>query len=416
MKNGEVLETASSVYRILRQAGGGGSGKVYQVIDDSEVTWAAKVLDPNRATSSNKKRFKNEIGFAQKSNHPNIVRLVDHGLVNVGGRRTPFYIMPFYAGSLKQLIARGAPVPDTRRLFAQILDGVDAAHRLGAIHRDIKPANILHDENSSTLLVADFGIARFTEDLLATLIETDDRDRLANFEYAAPEQRRPGGVVDARSDIFALGLVLYEMLMGEVPHSIGAVPIASKHPHLAYLDPIVDAMRAQTPSSRPQSIAELKARLQLAGDQFVTQQKLSATTSAVVPVSEIDDHLVVDPIRIESITYDDGRLRFIFHKRANPQWFAAFQRINWNTAIGDATPSHFSFHTNGISVPCAVESSVRGVIAHVRDWIQQANDNYRAMLEREQRLRDDEAKKAIEAKRRQEEQRLRMLKAIETAG
>lgn len=75
-------------------------------------------------------------------------------------------------------------------------------------HRDLKPENILHDPIENRLVVSDFGIAHFTAELMHTLVETKLAERLANFHYAAPEQRRPGGLVDHRADIYALGLIL----------------------------------------------------------------------------------------------------------------------------------------------------------------------------------------------------------------
>jgi serine/threonine protein kinase len=102
-------------------------------------------------------------------------------------------------------------------IFSQILDGVEAAHLQNVIHRDLKPENILCDQNFATIAIADFGTARFTEDILATAIETGPSQRLANFQYAAPEQRTVGGDVQATADIYALGLMLNELFTGSVP-------------------------------------------------------------------------------------------------------------------------------------------------------------------------------------------------------
>ncbi len=415
MKKGELLETASTIYRVEAQIGGGGAGIVYRVTDEGGRMWAAKVLNPARATRSNRKRFKNEIAFAQNAGHPNIVALVDHGLTTVAGETTPFYVMACYAGSLKALIAKGTPVPNALSLFTKALDGVEAAHLMGAVHRDLKPANIVYDTDVSSLLIADFGIARFSEDLLATLVETQPDERLANFEYAAPEQRRPGGVIDHRADIFALGLILYEMLMGDVPHGVGVPAISTVHPDLAFLDPLLESMRAQSPGARPQTIADVKQRLQIAGGIEATKQRLNSTLTKVIPAGDIDDPLVVEPIRIESVTFDEGRLVFVFQKQATPRWFSVFQRVNFGSATG-GTPGEFRFHANAISVAVQNERTVKIMMDQAQRWVGLANDDYRRVIERELRQREDDARKALEVVRAQEEQRLRMLRAIESAG
>ena len=91
-------------------------------------------------------------------------------------------------------------------MFSKILDGVEAAHLRQIFHRDLKPENIPINPASGELVVADFGVAHFEEDDLIDSVQTKVGERLGNFEYAAPEQRRPGQVVDHRADIYSLGL------------------------------------------------------------------------------------------------------------------------------------------------------------------------------------------------------------------
>jgi serine/threonine protein kinase len=102
-------------------------------------------------------------------------------------------------------------------IFSQILDGVESAHPQGVWHRDLKPENILYSLANGTLIVADFGIAHFEEQDLLTAVETQPNERLANFLYAAPEQKIRAKSADSRSDIYALGLMLHEMFTGDVP-------------------------------------------------------------------------------------------------------------------------------------------------------------------------------------------------------
>ena len=122
--------------------------------------------------------------------------------------------------------------------------------------------------------MVDFGIARFTEEALFTAVETRAQDRLANFLYAAPEQRVRGRDVGPVADIYALGLILNEMFTGEVPQGSGHKRIGDVAPQYGYLDTSVDRMIRQSPAERPGSIAEIKRELIARGNEFVSQQKL----------------------------------------------------------------------------------------------------------------------------------------------
>jgi serine/threonine protein kinase len=113
---------------------------------------------------------------------------------------------------------------------------VEAAHLKGAVHRDLKPENILFDRRSNTPAVADFGVASFTDDIVATLVETSPAQRLANFMYAAPEQRTPGREVGPTADVYALGLMLNEMFTSNVPHGTEYRLIADVSAEFGYLD------------------------------------------------------------------------------------------------------------------------------------------------------------------------------------
>jgi serine/threonine protein kinase len=145
-------------------------------------------------------------------------------------------------------------------IFLQILDGVQEAHLRSIWHRDLKPENILYDPITNSAVVTDFGIAHFAEDLLHTTVETRNSDRLANFRYAAPEQRA-NKKVDQRADIYALGLILYEMFTGELLQGTAHKQIGSVTQHFAYLDSVVEKMSRQSPDDRPTSIGEIKEAL-----------------------------------------------------------------------------------------------------------------------------------------------------------
>ena len=175
--------------------GEGGAGRVYEVrAEESNERLALKVLIPQRLTRDKLKRFKNELAFCERERHARILRVLDYGLDFAG--QAPFYVMPKYDHTLRTHMTRGIPNGQKLEAFSNLLDGVEAAHLIGVFHRDIKPENILCATDPTDLVLADFGIAHFESDLLIESVETKDASRLANFQYAAPEQRQRGKQVN----------------------------------------------------------------------------------------------------------------------------------------------------------------------------------------------------------------------------
>lgn len=236
---------------------GEGSGTVYEARNSAGERVALKCLKPQVATSR-RKRFKDEIRFCERIQHPNIVAVIDNGAATIGKETVSFYVMPYYSMTLRSLIEQGIAPDAGLRLFSLTLNGVEAAHLSDVHHRDLKPENILYDEGSENLVVPDFGAAEFLEDELYTIVDTKPNERIGNFQHAAPEQRSRGGKVDHRSDIYALGLILNEMYTGEVPAGSDYRLIASVSAQRGYLDGLVDMMRRQFADGRPNSIADVK--------------------------------------------------------------------------------------------------------------------------------------------------------------
>jgi hypothetical protein len=320
-----VFRTATNDYTARQQIGGGGSGVVYEAVDDVGSVFAVKVLSPEHVSSIKRKRFSNELNFGKANRHPNIVTIIESGVCTVRDTEVPFYVMPRYDRTLRSLITHGIESSAVLSMFGQILDGVEAAHKSGVIHRDLKPENVLQDGGSGTLLVADFGIARFTAEQLLTLVETKPNERLANFEYAAPEQRRKGATVDETADIFALGLLLNEMFTGALAHGTGYDTVSSVAPNYAYVDAIVDRMIRQKPLDRFPSIDAVKLELIARGNEFIARQEFDAAKNAVVREGEVTDPLVLEPPRIVAFDIRGGDLIFTLDKPINRGWVLAFQ-------------------------------------------------------------------------------------------
>ena len=199
-------------YKITDKIGEGGMGAVFKGIDmmlEREV--AIKMLRPELASQPDiVERFRAEAVTLAKLNHPNVATL--YSFLREG--EDFFMVMEFVRGeTLDSLIKRSGAMPCDRAiaLFCQALEGIDHAHRMGIVHRDIKPANMMMTE-TGTLKVMDFGIAR----VLGTSRMTKQGNIIGTIAYMSPEQVR-GLETDGRSDIYALGILLYEMLTGRVP-------------------------------------------------------------------------------------------------------------------------------------------------------------------------------------------------------
>jgi serine/threonine-protein kinase len=266
-------------YQVIRRIGAGGMASVYEARRVGlERRFAVKILRPELAESeSNIKRFLREARAAAAVQHPNIVSIED-----VGTATPPVYfVMEYLEGyDLRYELKRLGRIewPRAQDLALQIVDALSAAHGLGIIHRDVKPANcflVRDPTGSERLKVLDFGIAKvleesqeFTQNVTAT------HGIVGTVAYMAPEQAR-SATVDARTDVYALGTMLYEMLAGTVPFPdknpfvvIGrllgeaAVPLRMHRPDLPpELDAIVMTCLEKDPNARFQSMDALGVAL-----------------------------------------------------------------------------------------------------------------------------------------------------------
>jgi eukaryotic-like serine/threonine-protein kinase len=203
-----------SRYRVEREVGAGGMATVYLAHDlrhDRDV--AIKVLHPDLAAALGAERFLAEIKTTAKLQHPHILPLLDSGEAD----GLLYYVMPFVAGeSLRARLDRETQlsIDDSIRIAREVASAVESAHKQGVVHRDIKPENILLHEDQA--LVADFGIALAVKAAGGARM-TQTGLSLGTPQYMAPEQAMGERAIDGRADIYALGAVTYEMLVGEAP-------------------------------------------------------------------------------------------------------------------------------------------------------------------------------------------------------
>ncbi len=271
-------------YIVEREIGRGGMARVYLAKDthhDRDV--AIKVLDPHVSQLLTAERFLREIQITAKLAHPNIIPLLDSGRTG----DVLYYVTPFAPGeSLRERIRRERQLPlrDVLRISSEIADALDTAHKAGVIHRDIKPENVLLI--SGHAVVCDFGVARALSVVGANTL-TGAGVSLGTPAYMSPEQAA-ADAVDARSDIYALGCVMYEMLAGDPPFA-GSNMQRVMAQHASTPAPSVRLARPGVPESIDRLLAKTLAkspaeRVQTAGKlRDAIEDILEANASGSVP-------------------------------------------------------------------------------------------------------------------------------------
>ncbi|MCK4431993.1 MAG: protein kinase [Candidatus Aminicenantes bacterium] len=277
-------------YQIIEEIGRGGMGRVYKVLDkDVEEKVALKLLNPEIAADEKIiKRFRNELKFARKITHKNVCRMFD--LNEEEGM--PYITMEYVPGEdLKSSVRRMGQLTIGKAISVakQICEGLDEAHRLGVVHRDMKPQNIMIDSEGNAHIM-DFGIAR---SLSAEGI-TDVGVIIGTPEYMSPEQVG-GEDVDQRSDLYSLGIILYEIVSGRVPFQAdSAFAVGMKHKSEKLQAP--QTMNPQIPDSlnrlilkclekekerRFQTAEEILSELKVIKESITTTQKITGELESI---------------------------------------------------------------------------------------------------------------------------------------
>lgn len=405
----ESFDTTFETYSVTGVLGEGGAGRVFLVRDGSGTEYALKCLFPTRVTTEKKKRFRNEVTFCEKVKHLNIIRVVDAGVVLWDSVKCPFYVMPRYGMTLRVLLEKGVAHDRVLQIFSQIIDGVEAGHLYGVIHRDLKPENVLYDAKDDRLVIADFGIAHFEEDIIATTVSTKATTKLAILRYSAPEQRIPGAKADCRTDIFSLGLILNELFTNFVPQGAGYKTIASVASQYSYLDRLVDRMIQQDPSARFSTLEEVKKELISRCNDFVALQQLRAKEREVVPVSAVQG---VESTKIMEVDWK-GNIHSIRLSRApEADWIQRFQQPRENfTSIGGAHPAQVIFRSDKASIH-AEEPNVQTIVDLFKNHLEIADRGYQRDLEAAARSRNQEQRQRLAMEREEAERRARVLASI----
>ncbi|HEX2621385.1 MAG TPA: protein kinase, partial [Phototrophicaceae bacterium] len=286
-----ITSTKLGRYEILERIGRGGMAQVYKAHDmNLDRLVAVKVLHDHLSDDPTfKERFEREAKFVASFNHPNIVQVYDFDSVERAGERLYYMVMPYVIGNtlreeLETLGTQDKLIDQERvlQIARNLANALDYAHKRGMVHRDVKPGNILFDEHGQAILM-DFGIAR----LVAASNLTQEGLTVGTPAYMSPEQAT-GAMVDARSDIYALGVIVYEMIAGQTPfHDDGSISVLLKHlnepvPSLSTFlhmsSPSVDAVvfqaLAKDPEDRYQTAQAFVDDLQAAFAGTMTQPVL----------------------------------------------------------------------------------------------------------------------------------------------
>jgi TolB-like protein len=282
-------------YRILEKLGEGGMGEVYRAHDSRlQRTVAIKILAPRLATADRIERFEQEARAASVLNHPNILTIHDVGRQG----DTAYFAMEWVEGRTLRDELRAGPIPHRRtiQLAQQIAEGLAAAHAAGIIHRDLKPENVMVRSDGLAKIV-DFGLAKLNAaatggaDLTVTRAVTSDPGVvMGTVGYMSPEQAS-GRPVDYRSDQFALGLLIYELVIGKRPfdrpttaQTLAATieddpaPLQSLRPDVPpHLGAVVRRLLAKSPDERYESTRDLARELR---SLLETTSSLPAVTTA----------------------------------------------------------------------------------------------------------------------------------------
>ncbi|MEZ6084780.1 MAG: tetratricopeptide repeat protein [Phycisphaerae bacterium] len=291
------IPTRVGRYDILSVLGHGGMGMVYEARQDNpQRIVAVKVIRPGLATQRIMQRFEHEAQALGRLQHPGIAHIYEAGIAEVESKselrsRQPFIAMELIRGQSLVAYARDKKLSTTARLtlLASVCDAVEHAHTQGVIHRDLKPSNILVDASGQPKIL-DFGIARLTNsDVQMTTMHTNVGQLVGTLPYMSPEQvTTTSQTLDRRSDVYALGVILYEMLAGKLPHDLHSRSIPEAVQVIQNTEPsrlssfstvfrgdvetIVSKALEKDPARRYQSAGELAADLR----RHLTDQPITA--------------------------------------------------------------------------------------------------------------------------------------------
>ncbi len=265
--------TVIGPYKLLQQIGEGGMGVVFMAEQAEPIqrTVALKIIKPGMDTRQVIARFEAERQAVAMMDHPNIAKVLDAGTTDSG---RPYFVMELVKGVpiTKYCDEKHLPLRERLELFMQVCHAVQHAHQKGIIHRDIKPNNVLVAEydNHAVPKVIDFGVAKATAQRLTDrTMFTEFGQVLGTMEYMSPEQAKLNQLdIDTRSDIYSLGVLLYELL-------VGSTPFEGKRLHEAALDEMLRIIREEDPPKPSTRLSSSETLPSIAANRHIEPARLS---------------------------------------------------------------------------------------------------------------------------------------------
>ncbi|MHB1485745.1 MAG: serine/threonine-protein kinase [Saccharofermentanales bacterium] len=380
LKKGTKLFATFDEYTIIEQIGQGGNGTVFKAKNSDNEIIAIKAFDKNNESLKKRKRFKNEINFCQKFKHENMINVYEYGTYIDSDVDIIFYSMPYYPDTLRKLMDIGILHNEILPIFLKILYGLEYAHKQKVWHRDIKPENIL--VNGHEIVIVDFGIAHFNAEQIVTSIQTIGNEKLANYKYAAPEQRIKNAIIDGKADIFALGLILNEMFTGQI--IAGAKPkiINDIDTEYSYLDDLVDEMICQNPNDRIPSIEKVILELKILIDKKKDSDELIQLMNTKIIEAQKNDEMLVPELK--DIKYEENNLILIINSSVPPEWINIFQNGAFSHHyMIDFNTNNYKIESKGIFNVLYRnhdENIIRDVIRHFKEWLPIVTDEYNRLI------------------------------------
>jgi serine/threonine protein kinase len=295
---GGVLHPSDRIgsYRVLEVLGEGGMGVVYLAEQERpRRTVALKVIKPGLASAALRRRFEQEAHVLGRLEHAGIARIFEAGMADGGWGAQPFFAMELVRGRPLTLYAREGGLGIRRRLelMAQVCDAVHHAHGKGVVHRDLKPGNILVNE-AGEAKVLDFGVARAVDgEASLTTFQTDAGQLLGTIPYMSPEQAAgQSALVDTRSDVYSLGVVLFELLAERLPYDVDR-----KMAHEA-----VRMIREEEPARMSAISRTFRGDIETIVGKALQKERARRYQSAQELADDIRRHLANEPIRARPLT------------------------------------------------------------------------------------------------------------------
>ncbi|HXI20026.1 MAG TPA: serine/threonine-protein kinase [Gemmatimonadales bacterium] len=271
-----VRQALGDRYTVEREIGRGGAARVFSATDATGRTVALKVLHPQLAASVTADRFLREIKYVSRLDHPSIARLTDYG----EGEWIIYYVMDYVPGpTLRAHLdrVRRASISDTLHIANDLLSALACAHREQIVHRDVKPENIVLSPGGAVLV--DFGIAKAVAEAGSDRL-TRSGFAVGTSAYMSPEQIAGMEDIDARSDLYSLGCVLFECLAGRPPYDDPYDDLVLTKHQTADV-PDVRNHRKDTPPALAQAI--LRSMAKVREERWPTAEAMQAAISALAP-------------------------------------------------------------------------------------------------------------------------------------